>query len=158
MKIVFMDIDGVLNFHNSARLAESCMAVARHIADETGAKFVLTSSWRDSVLFPEHWHDSDKRFIDTLMNHMGLPFIGVTPYIDEDLREVEIQEWLDSTSEEIESFVIIDDLDFGFPENFPDNFVKTSGFSARGLTEENAEKAIRILNDENFQLRSVIKR
>lgn len=149
MKILFIDVDGVLNFHNSPRIAESCLQQAKRIAHETGAKFVLTSDWREGALFPKRCSESDVKFADTLLHHLGLPFIDVTPFLDYHLRDTEIQAWLDATDQHITNFAILDDLDFNFQSTFPEHFVKTSGFFRSGLTKENADKAIEILNKEN---------
>ena len=78
--------------------------------------------------------------------HSGLPFVGITPDIDWAHRELEIQKWLETAVEPIESFVILDDLEFDFPRMFPKNFVQTSGFLKRGLTWSQAVKTIKILN------------
>ena len=49
----------------------------------------------------------------------------------------------------MESFVILDDLPYKFKEYFPNNFVKTGGYLLGGLSEENVEEAVRILNKED---------
>lgn len=59
MKVIFLDIDGVLNSDDYIDIAKNSQAIERHIdidkvkllkktIDETGAKTVLTSSWRNS--------------------------------------------------------------------------------------------------------------
>ena len=55
---------------------------------------------------------------------------------------------MDYDEDEIESFVIIDDLDFDFLEKFPGKFVKTAGFWGKGFTETHANRCIEILNRE----------
>ena len=57
-----------------------------------------------------------------IIDEFGDLFLGHTPDIDDDCREVEIQKWLDDHPN-VDSFVILDDLDFGFPDVFPENFV-----------------------------------
>ena len=49
-------------------------------------------------------------------------------------------------TDNIESFAIIDDLDYNFIDKFPCNFVKTAGYWGQGLTKEHADRAIEILN------------
>ena len=59
MKVIFLDIDGVLNSDEYIDRAKNSQGIERHIdidkvkllkkaIDETGAKTVLTSSWRNS--------------------------------------------------------------------------------------------------------------
>lgn len=59
MKVIFLDIDGVLNSDEYIDRAKNVQGIERHIdidkvkllkkaIDETGAKTVLTSSWRNS--------------------------------------------------------------------------------------------------------------
>ncbi len=146
MKIIFLDIDGVLNFYKSKKIDTRCLFYLKRIVKKTNAYIVLSSSWKESVLYPQCCSEFDNQVLDDLMNRSGLPFIGVTPDIDPRRREVEIQEWLKTAPEPVESFVIIDDLKFGFPVTFHDNFVQTSGFLKWGLTYRQASKAIKILN------------
>lgn len=146
MKVIFLDIDGVLNFYKSKRLDARCLYLLKYIIRRTGASLVLSSSWKVSVLYPQCCAAQDNRFVDCLMNHSGLKFTGVTPDISESHREIEIQQWMRTASDKIESFVIIDDLEFGFRQIFPNNFVQTSGFLKRGLTLRQALRAIKILN------------
>ena len=112
----------------------------------TSVALVLSSSWRDAALYPQCLEPEDVAFVNHLMYHSGLPFVGATPDIDWAHRELEIQKWLEMADESIEAFVIIDDLEFDFPRVFPKNFVQTSGFLKRGLTWGQAVKAIKILN------------
>ena len=146
MRVIFLDIDGVLNFDTSPRIDRRRLFLVKYIVRRTGAVLVLSSSWRDAVLYPQCLEPADAAFVDHLMYHSGLPFVGVTPDIDWAHRELEIQKWLEMADESIEAFVIIDDLEFDFPRVFPKNFVQTSGFLKRGLTWSQAVKAIKILN------------
>ena len=68
MKVIFLDIDGVLNTHESAttlresfvergadlmgfnRFDKNCVARVNRITDETGAKIVISSSWRHTCV------------------------------------------------------------------------------------------------------------
>ena len=147
MKLVFLDIDGVLNFRCTSVLHTPCLNEIQRIARETGAKFVLSSSWKE-VLLSESASEFDKRILHTLMHDSGLDFLGVTPMDPEDLdrRALEIQEWLRSFDGIVDAFVILDDLDYDFDELFPGCFVKTAGYFGAGLTKEHADNAIRILN------------
>lgn len=148
MKAFFLDIDGVQNYHNSAWIDDRCLGLVRRIAFETGAFAVLSSDWRESVLYPDRCGEFDKRRVHHLMCESGLVFVGVTPDLHTDQRELEVSAWLKTAPEPVESFVILDDLDFGCPQMFPDHFVKTSGFSKSGLTGPQAARAIQILKGD----------
>lgn len=152
VRLIFIDIDGVFNsltYYKSDRfnneptypLSEfdtECVKRYMNIIEKTGAKTVISSSWR---------------FTDGLRNimeHVG--FYGtaldfeVTPYLGT-IRGLEIKAYLDEyedkhIGEEVESYCIIDDeTDMLYEQK--DNFVNTNiNF---GLTDEDADKVIRIL-------------
>lgn len=46
MKIIFLDIDGVLNYQGSNLIDEGCLNNLRNIIKQTGAKIVLISTWK----------------------------------------------------------------------------------------------------------------
>lgn len=47
MKIIFLDIDGVLNYENSkSKVEEEKVKLLKEIVDKTGAEIVLSSDWR----------------------------------------------------------------------------------------------------------------
>ena len=162
MKIIFLDIDGVLNLIPQGRdkfgsiFHPEFIENLKYIIDETGAKIVISSSWRSDGIdvFREIWK---------YRNYSG-DIIGITPfsYFNEDLesdpdieicRGHEIKYWLDNTNDNIESYVILDDDDDMLDSQL-NNFVKTFdnidhidcidiGY---GLTKLCAKKAIHILN------------
>lgn len=164
MKIVFLDIDGVLNVYSQGRdkygdlFHQHFMDNLKRIIDETGAKIVISSSWR---------HDGFQVMQD-MWKHRGLAgeVIDITPdcqfvvddmgmrqYYDEVSRGDEIQAWLDS-HDNIDTYVIIDDDSDMLPSQL-NNFVKTAynphhidcvdiGY---GLTSICTDKAIEILNN-----------
>jgi hypothetical protein len=159
MKVIFLDFDGVLNvipqghddfggiFH-----PEFVENLGR-IIEETGAKLVISSSWRHMGI--ERLH--------RMWKHRQYPgeIIGITPDLrwSQDLeggpkmvRGDEIQAFLHWYSE-ITNYVILDD-DTDMLKNQRMNFVQTStninhpdcidiGY---GLTKECTNRAIRILN------------
>lgn len=161
-KIIFLDIDGVLNVYCEGRDVFGCTFHKhfednlRWIIEQTGAKIVISSTWRYSGLnvMKEMWISR------------GLPgeVIDITPDLikfvehDEDDfyasvdRGEEIQKWLDDHNN-IESYVIIDD-DNDMLKSQKDNFVLTVNNTDHedcvdigyGLTRKCAEKAIEILN------------
>jgi hypothetical protein len=47
VKVIFLDVDGVLNGHESQwRVIPECVRLLNEIVERTGAKLVLSSSWR----------------------------------------------------------------------------------------------------------------
>src|SRR5436305_6195221 len=74
MKVIFLDIDGVLNCSKTPNprdfpyiVDKKLLARFKKLMDRTGAKVVLSSSWRC---------DPVGRFA---ARHYGVPFIGVCP-------------------------------------------------------------------------------
>jgi len=122
----------------------------KYIVCRTNALLVLSSSWKESVLYPQLCSADDNRLTDRFMNCSGLKFVGVAPDLDEQHREIEIQQWLQTTPNTVDAFVILDDQKYGFSKAFPHNFVQTSGVLKRGLTLRQARKAIEILNCPYF--------
>ena len=157
MKVIFLDIDGVLNsraydrkrnWNEQTDIDETRLPFVKKIVDETGAKIVLSSTWR------EHWNkayekcDKDGVYINKTFAKFGLEIYDKTPNIGLYAeRHDEVKTWLDNAQEVIESFVIIDDYRYGWKE-FADNFVKTNPNLGLGLEEKHVQKAIEILNSK----------
>lgn len=150
MKILFLDIDGVLNSeryvksHQKAGVVidETKMTLLKAIIEKTGALIVLTSSWR------EHWNreselcDSSGIEINEIFGKFALSVFDKTT--DERMpREQQIRSYLDSLPR-IDSFAIVDDM-YLSAEFIGNRFVRTSCFKD-GLTERDAEAIIDILN------------
>lgn len=158
MKVIFLDVDGVLNsefsrekernnFDNWMEHEVSEMHVnnLKKIVDATGAQIVLSSSWRfdhPKATGRDFIADPLMKVLDRKLKAVGLDIIDVTPDLRGKIRGVEIQDWLDRHSE-VERFVILDD-DVDMMEEQKPFFVNTT--FKNGLTEEMANKAIEILN------------
>lgn len=165
MKVIFLDIDGVLNVCTQQRdefgsiFHKEFVDNLKHIIEETNAKIVITSTWRFSGLntMKEMW---SKR---------NLPgnVIGITPFKSKKEKECksiwnnlpfkercergwEIEDWLEENK--VESYCIIDD-DFDFLPNQLGRFVQTfdnwdhpDNIEGYGLTRNCSSMAIMILN------------
>jgi len=166
MKVIFLDIDGVLNTeicvrhffdivsrgtkidcHDEFGVFFDSVAVdwLLYIINETGAEIVISSTWKYNGL------DS----LVSMWKKRKLPghIIGITPTVKADKnlsfqereeRGNEILMYLDSHPE-IESYVIIDDDDDMLEYQKP-FFVQTNPLY--GITAKEAGEAIRILNDK----------
>ena len=166
MKVIFLDIDGVLNYTEwytdernpgnlngqEGDLDPLCVDRIIRICEETGAKVVISSDWRIS------WYGTQMR-----LGRMGLDdnfVIDKTPefiwrnlskhdYFNENYektyeysRGAEIDAWLTSHPE-CTNFVIIDDRTDFTDEQSP-HFVHIDPMY--GITDKDVEFAIAILN------------
>ena len=144
-KIIFLDIDGVLNNHASIAegiqiLPEKCKLI-RTVCEKTEAKIVISSTWRRSCLVQQ---------LDHLLWVCGGPYgavIAATPCIDNVIRGREIQEWTKSARERTkqkvaEKYVIIDD-DSDFLEYQLPFHIKTD--MRTGLLSRDLDKIFEIL-------------
>ncbi len=151
MKIVFLDIDGVLNSEKYVCKANGVgvvidpkrMFLLKQIIDSTGAKIVLSTSWR------EHWDKSSEKCdasgkqINDIFSKFDLQIFDKTPKINSG-REQEIKSWLDEHPR-VQNFIVLDDK-FLSADFLKGHFIKTSNYYD-GLDETDVKKAIDILNN-----------
>jgi hypothetical protein len=142
MKVIFLDIDGVLNsaqyirrddvdFDNpQCQIDPDAVVRLNTITETTGASIVVSSTWR--LLFP--LPQLQTCLAAYKINALVFDKTGV-----QDKRKFEIQEWLDCHSG-IESYVIIDDETI---EGFHGHTVKT--IFEDGLQDHHIQQAIAIL-------------
>lgn len=153
MKVVFLDIDGVLNSHRTAicfggypfevdgkdrsMFDEVALGLIRGIVATSGAKVVLSSSWRITHRF------------DKVGQALELPIIDRTPSCS-GIRGDEIKAWLEAeTSPAIECYAIIDDNSDMLGEQMP-FFVQTS--MEDGFRWADAVKLARLLGIEIYDV------
>lgn len=154
MRVIFLDIDGVLNsaaYDRGKReldgnIDPTRLPLLRRIADEGGAEIVLSSTWR-------HYWDRDPdectrvgAELDRVFREAGLAIYGKTPTLEgrvDAVRPHEIRAWL-VDHPDVESFVIIDDILFGWGD-LQDRVVRTSYYSGHGLEADHVFEALRIL-------------
>jgi HAD domain in Swiss Army Knife RNA repair proteins len=105
MKVIFLDIDGVLNCEKTPNprkfpyiVDAALLGRLRQLLERTGASVVLSSTWR---------YDPAGIFSAT---HYGIPFIDVTPDLPTEPRCKEILRWL-RQNPEVSRYVVIDDED-----------------------------------------------
>lgn len=164
MKIIFLDLDGVLNVYCESRDKFGCCFHKhfednlRYIIDNTNAKIVISSTWRHDGLdvMQKMWkfRNLPGEVIDITPNEILIVQKGICEFYDLVDRGHEIQYWLDITTFVIDSYVILDD-DNDMLDSQRKNFVRCSNNQNHpdhidrmgyGLTRICAEKSIEILN------------
>jgi len=162
VKVVFLDIDGVLNsnFWNDTHqreisdgtlIDEEKVNKLATLVNRTGAKIILHSGWRfwfDAKLKP--LRAEAERLVELLAKE-GLSLDGLTPDLTtEEIRRTkkfslvkadEILAWL-KLHDEVEGWVVLDDLDLHNIQ-IEQHQVKTD--QTIGLTVEDIAKAERVL-------------
>ena len=161
MKVLFLDFDGVLNsfpyLKENGHAAWQCIGEAgaidpaaverlNRIVERTGAKVVVSSSWR---------HGRDEMHLWQLLRKRGFRgvVIGKTPDFVPNKQPLskracggrgdEIRHWLDNTPAGVTRFVVLDDdNDMDAVRDF---FVRTS--MDTGLTDEHVEMAVGMLGE-----------
>jgi hypothetical protein len=161
-KIIFLDVDGVLNHeafyskrqeegienYPSYPLCEidyKCVEVLNEIISKTGAKVVVSSTWR---------HGRTVEELQSILDQSGFKgeIIDKTPSFDHDecVRGNEIRKWIQNNFDllgadvhHFENYVIFDD-DNDMLYSQKDNFLQVDRWV--GLTYFMAARAIRILN------------
>jgi len=163
-KVIFLDIDGVLNTkwwytqmnRNTPKdkygyaFDPKAVANLRRIVEETGADIVISSSWKCMGLSE----------MEEMWRARCLPgkIIGLTPnsvsnglLLNADIDSIElfhirgeeIKEWLKMHEKQVSNYTIIDDMDNMLPDQ-QSHFVQTN--PEEGITEEDVQKTIKILN------------
>lgn len=153
--------DGVLNtYYTTAKTSNGItfvddkkVAILKDIIDKTGAKIVLSSTWRIGW----GYLDLGKRdgsavdaFIELRdkLSEFGIELYDKTPILDKFMRRrgEEIQLYLDSSADDIGGYVIIDDLGGEWLSPCSSHLLQTSEY--KGLQEKHIKVAERILNME----------
>ena len=142
MKVIFLDVDGVLNSAQdgySIRLkTDSHLKLLQYIVKETGAKIVLSSSWR--IGFTPASKNLLARF-----KEYGLELMDCTPELSSSCRGDEIRKWLNEIETEysVERFAILDD-ESNMAEFTEMNLIQTD--TNVGLQKADAVRCIKLLN------------
>ncbi len=163
-KILFLDIDGVLNsnFWNDSHqreisdgtlVDEEKIKLLARLVKETNSKIILHSGWRtwfDSKLKPLR---PESKKLTELLEKEGLHIDGLTPDLTtEEIRRTkkfslvkadEILLWLKSHND-VTKWVVLDDLDLHNVQ-IKQHHVKPD--QTVGLTLENIKEAIEILSE-----------
>jgi hypothetical protein len=168
MKVIFLDVDGVLNSvddlmeyreKNNIKgsilyddIADKRVLLLKELVEKSKAEIVISSSWRMGWLRngkPKELNPNGLLYkLQTKLKEFNLNFIDVTPSLwDKDIRYTrgdEIRTWLENHPE-VTNFVILDDED-DMCEFTKSNLVQTT--YEHGLLQEHVDKAFKILNKE----------
>ena len=146
--------DGVVNCWNTKERAPSkvvgveqrLIAYIKEIVDATGAKIVLSSTWRKDWAF-DLLNGKDWDYLSKEFAKQDLYFLDYTPIRSDSNRGEEIKEWLENTSYDVYSYVIIDDDMFDIRDLHEGHMVQTS-FN-EGIKPGAVKMAIEILAKED---------
>lgn len=119
MKVLFLDVDGVLNNASTTERCNFYTGVDQKLAARLtqwlpfhkDVKIVLSSTWRNH---PEMWY---------ALQECGIHWIDVTRDIVLTRRGLEITDWLATHNNP--KYAILDDQDYDFALTHADVFVKT---------------------------------
>lgn len=156
MKVIFLDIDGVLNtsqtfidnyntYHKTGikriEIDLDKLNLLKEIVNQTGAVIVLSSSWRffgkmeNGKFIPLN---EKMATLIKLFNDYGLSIYDVTPQDKYGIRQNEIFKWLEGKN--VDKFIIFDDDYNDLPNFLNKELIKTT--FTTGLTENNMTEAI----------------
>ena len=146
--------DGVVNSYSTKERApskvigvEQCLiAYIKQIVDATGAKLVLSSTWRKDWAF-DLMNGKDWHYLRDEFAKQDLYFMDYTPSRRDSHRGEEIKEWLESTEYDVESYVVIDDEMFDIWDLHDGHMVQTSAMT--GIKPGAVKMAIEILSKQH---------
>lgn len=163
MKIIFLDVDGVLNSIDdflirkekgditNVAVEDRPLKLLKEIVDETNAKIVVSSSWRIGCKRSGKESIFGGNLYTKLVNRLkdyNMEVYDITPCLNGDVcRGDEIREWL--TNNQVDNFIILDDDTDLCEFLHTKHFIKTT--YQHGLTEETKNLAIKALNDEKYK-------
>ena len=160
MKVIFLDIDGVLNCRASKSRCGGFIGIdndkvkrLRKIVEATNAKIVLTSTWRVHwERFAKEEQDEAGNYLDRKLKREGLHIIDKT---DDDWhnRGSGIIQWVGSHN--VDKFIILDDEEFDYVVcGIISRLVKTSYYAEDGgLRDDHVELAIDLLNTNSIDIK-----
>lgn len=143
MKVIFCDVDGVLNsddFIDSVKGKQDIdiktVLLLKRAIEETGAKIVMDTSFRYTQSFLK---------VQEMLLQNGIMF-DKTPFIDNE-RGKEIKQYL-SEHKDIEDYILLDDVVFpDFDDELLNHLIKMDDTNTRGigkgLQEKDVEEIIR---------------
>lgn len=176
MKAIFLDVDGVLttfSYHNpdTNHINPEKVQVLRQIVERTGAKIVLTSTWKMGYDKDSGKKEDYYKVLENILMQYDLEIFDITDDIPEKIknplpqtfsledldnvegvhgtgRAAEVAQWIRDHS--VEDFVILDDEDHAWKEyGLDENWIHTCYYGpdcAAGLLDEHIDKICDILD------------
>lgn len=136
MKVIFLDIDGVLNCQQTIERHNGFIGIdpvkvkiLNNIIQKTGAEIVLSSSWR----LDDNWNE--------VMLKNNIKCIDRTTHLPGQFRGFEINAWL--VEHDVEKYAILDDDS----DMLTGQKLFQTSFQEDGLTEDIAQQVINYLNE-----------
>ena len=180
MRVIFLDIDGVLttcSYHNpdTNHIDPRRVWILSQIVNRTGAKIVLTSTWKMGYDKDSGKKEDYYKILEKVLTEYGLEIFDITDDIPEKIknplpqtfsledldnvegvhgtgRAAEVEKWI--RKHVVENFVILDDEDHDWKEYGLDkNWIHTCYYGpdcAAGLLEEHVDKICEILKGERI--------
>lgn len=149
-KIIFLDVDGVLNSEETGfggffpmdkkidksdtKWGDVLVNRVRRIVEATGADIVISSTWRRYFDIPKF------KEMFALYGWDKVPIVDMTPKLHQG-RGIEVNAWLNKHI--VDRYLILDDVDQFLIDQKP-FYVQTSIMT--GITENDVKRAINILN------------
>ena len=135
MKVIFLDIDGVLNTNSDKEISNDKLKLLSELVSKTGAEVVLSSSWRYG------WNQPEKNKPGTRFYNLKQQFkdndIVIKETIGLDLtKSIQIKNYLSTNV--IDKYVVLDDEPIDIV-----NLVQTNGDV--GLTQSDCQKVVLLL-------------
>ncbi|MBR0295672.1 MAG: hypothetical protein IJQ67_07250 [Bacilli bacterium] len=146
MKLVFCDIDGVLNSEIGTAetgvlgIEDEKLYLLQALLESTGAELVITSKAR----FAESVYEERLKTIEKKGIRIRDAFRGKT--LSSNPKAIEVLAYLQNKCKDIDNILILDDNDHDFSEYFKHNFILVS--TKTGLTVKDVEEGIAILGKE----------
>lgn len=149
-KVLFLDIDGVLNSRfyykyiykpeeGGSRFDPYCVILVKKLVEEFSLKIVISSTWRDGAM---------NRLVNELDANDFTDYLHedwLTPVVRPASRGKEIELWLDDHSE-VKDYLILDDNQKMLDHQIS-KFVQTSALM--GMVQESYYQARNILQSNN---------
>lgn len=150
MKVIFLDIDGVLNAARTKERAPSgvigvnpiMVKQLARVVKATGAEIILTSTWKKDWAPQNH----DGVYLDEQLARFGLKISGMTDLQYNTYRGTGIVRWLDEHPDTSKWIVFDDDIFVDYEELGIMPYLVITSHRNGGLNEELADLAIAMLN------------
>ena len=163
MKIIFLDVDGVLNYeYCKARVGiyygvePENVKLLKKIVDATGAKIILTSSWRREITVGMPLECQENPFAIELMSKLKAEGLKIYDLVSADTNDEHRAEQIKQRlaeyrhdGQQIDGWVVLDNEMFpGYSDYiFSRHLILTNEYE-KGLSEEDVQNAITILNGD----------